>query len=316
MRNRLWLNLGLVVVVAGLTAVMLLDTGDEDKAKPPITQLSADEISTVELRFPEDDTIRLEKSDSGWRLTAPIEGRAEDSEVKTLLGIVEKEPARTYLVAEMDLGEVGLAPPKQTLVFDDTEIALGDTDPVERKRYARVGDTVYLIDSPTQMAVDADYSDLVARRLVPQDVQMARIQLPDFTLTRQETGGWAVTPDSADRGADAAQKTVNAWERARAMWMKPAGEKAAQGAVVIETEDGTSHRFEIVARKPQLILRSPALGVKYHVSASQAAPMLDMRHDKGEDKPKQRAEQPTGTASGQPAKPPALVPDNGRTQPQ
>lgn len=279
MRQRTSLNIILVIAVVGLAALLWFDR-DIEKPKPPITKLKRSAIHTVELRYPDAPTVKLQRGDGGWRLTAPVAARAETSEVKQILRLAEATPKHSYPADEIDASETGLDKPRQTVIFDgNTTIALGDTDALEDQRYARVGDTVYLINPPTKQAVDADYSNLVARRLLPKGVKLSQIELPQATLTRNGKGGWAVSPKSRDKGADAAQWTADAWGDARALWIKPAQpQRKAESTVRVHTVKGQTLAFDVVARKPQLILRRPDLDVAYHVAANQAGPLLDMEH--------------------------------------
>lgn len=299
-RNRTLLNLLLLAAAAMLGAALWLDRRTEPPPEP-LTPLSRDEITKVRVSRPGAPAIVLERAGTGWRLTSPVEGRAEDGEVRRILRLAETEVRREYPAGEIDPAEAGLDEPSHTVVFTDdgggrTRIALGDETPLESGRYVRVGDAVRLIPEPDIRALDAEFSDLVARELLPGDAELAKIELPDVTLTRTETGGWKVTPESADRGADAAQKTVDAWRNARALWVKPAsGSKpgaasteaeagSAEAHVRLHPTDGTVRELTLVGRKPQLILRDPALGVDYYVAADRAGPLLDMRHDSAVDR--------------------------------
>lgn len=294
-RNRTLLNLLLLAAAAMLGAALWLDRRAEPPPEP-LTPLSAGEIAAMRVEYPGSPAIALKRTDAGWRLTSPVEGRAEGSEVRRILRLAGTEVRREYPAGEIEAAGAGLAEPPYTVVFTDDEggkvrIALGDETPLESGRYARVGDTVYLIPEPDIRALDAEFSDLVARDLLAGDAELVKIELPDATLTRAETGGWKVTPEDADRGADAAQKTVDAWRNARALWMKPAsGSKpgagsteaeagSAEARVRLHLADGTARELTVVGRKPQLILRDPALNVDYHVAADRAGPLLDMAHD-------------------------------------
>lgn len=289
MRRRSLLNLLLVVVVAGLVALLVLDRETQVVSRP-ITNLTRAAIERVELRFPGAASIVLVRRDHGWWLTEPVTARADGPTVAQILRLAEADSQQTRAADAVDAGAVGLDPPVVTVGFNQAPaIALGDAAALARNRYARIGDTVYLIDEPNMRALDAAYANLVGRDLVPDEANIIKLQLPTATLTRSATGGWAVAPNSADRGADAAQATIDAWRFARALWTKPAGDEPAQGRVTIHTQDGRII-YEVVAREPQLILRRPDLGVVFHVAANQGAPLLDMQHPLPEPKLKQESD--------------------------
>src|SRR5699024_6142034 len=110
------------------------------------------------------------------------------------------------------------------------------------------------------------------------DTDLVSLQLPQATLTQTDTGGWQVSPAGADRGADAAQFTVDAWRHAAALSIRPAQNTPARADVRLTFADGHRRTLEVVAREPQLILRDPRLGIAYHLGRDLVAPLLDMRH--------------------------------------
>lgn len=286
MRRRTPLNLILIAAAAMLTALLWLDR-ERETPPEPLTALSRAAITSVRVVYPAAPDLVLARTGEGWRLTSPVAARAEDGEVTRLLRLAEAEVRRRYPADEIDPAETGLDEPLYTVVFTgedggETRVALGDRSPLADERYARVGDTVYLLREPDTRVLDTDYSDLVARELLAGNAEITGIDLPDAAITRAETGGWRVRPESADRGADAAQKTVDAWRRARAPWLTEsepgAGSGESETRVRLHLADGTVKELAVTARKPRLILRDPALGVDYHVAADEAGPLLDMAH--------------------------------------
>lgn len=276
--------LNLVLVAAAILLSLVLWLEREQEAPPePVTPLARDAISGVRVSYPDALDLVLRRDESGWRLESPVATRAEDSEVSQILRLAQAEVEHEYPAEEIDPAEVGLDEPAYTVTFtgDDgreVRVELGGEAALERSRYARVGDTVYLVEEPNMHALGPEFSILVARRILPEDAEIEKIELPEATLSRTDTGGWTVTPGEADRGADAAQRTVDAWRLARAMWMKPADNAEPEGRVRLHLADGTVRELAVVARKPQLILRDPELAVHYHVAANEAAPLLDMAH--------------------------------------
>jgi len=282
MRSRTLLNLVLMVAVGGLLALLWLNPGEEVSAKS-ITTLIPEKITHIEIDFPDAPTLKLAHKNDHWRITEPVKARAENSDVRSILEIAARTANRSYPAAEMDLGKVGLDPPKQVLSLDGVQISLGATDALQHNRYAKVGDQVYLIDSPIDSAIDADYAELVARELLPLDSQITQLKLPKAHLSPSDAGGWKVTPSSADEGADAAQFTVDAWQRARALWIKLADvDKTSQGEIQVVTQAGDTYFFELISREPQLVLRAPDIGVDYFLAENQAEPLIDMRHPQTE----------------------------------
>jgi hypothetical protein len=295
--KRKHLNLLLAALVAGLAAAAYFGREQPEPPPPPLTALKADDINRILVRHTGHPDIRLEKRDATWWLTAPVETRAEGIEVGALLELAGRASQRRYPVAEMDLAKLGLAPSEWIIQLNDVRLEFGGLDPIESRRYLRLGDTVHLIEDPPSAALDAEYHDLVARRLLPDGAQLTRIQLPGLTLTRSDKAGWAVTPTTADRGADAAQALADAWLRAQAMWVTPLDRRRrAQGEVRIQAGK-ESLRFVILDRQEQLLLARPELGVQFALSKTLDSELFELKAPpKPETKPQDAA---AGKAAGQ-----------------
>src|SRR5690606_20721236 len=132
-------------------------------------------------------------------------------EVASLLGLADTDVKRSLPVAEVDLAELKLDPPQYRITLDDTELAFGDSEPIGHRRYVRNGDQVALVLDPPSAALDADYSDLVAKALVPEAAEIRRIELPGLTLTREGEAGTWTSPEQPDADAARIETLVNAW---------------------------------------------------------------------------------------------------------
>ena len=264
--KRKHLNLLLVTIALGLVVAVYFSREKPEPPLPSLTVLNNADINRILIQHSGSPDIRLEKRNNVWWLAAPVETRAETVEVAAILDLAARPSQRRYAIAELDLSEVGLAKPDWSVQLNDVRIEFGGLDPIESHRYVRQGDTVHLVEDPPSAALDADYSDLVARRLLPADARVNRVQLPGMTLSRNDKSGWRVAPASADQGADAAQQLIDAWQQAQAMWITTLDrKKSAQGTVQIQAGD-EDLRFVILDRKDQLILARPELGVQFTLS--------------------------------------------------
>lgn len=276
-------NLLLAAAVLGLAAAVYFSQKKPEAPPPPLTALKSDDIQRLRVSHTGHPEIRLEKRKDEWWLVAPVETRAEAVEVAGILDLASRPSQRRYAAAEMNLAELGLAEPRWRVQLNDVAIAFGETDPIESYRYVQVADQVHLIEDPPSAALDANYTDLVSRRLLPAQAQLTRIELPGLTLQRSDKQGWTVTPASADTSADAAQKLADAWRNAQAMWITPRDKKRSLGSVVVKA--GTkSFRFEILDRDDQLILARPELGVQFTLSKTLATDLFALQPKPSSDK--------------------------------
>lgn len=304
--KRRQLNLLLGVVALGLMAAVFFSREQPEPPPPPLTALAEADINRIVIRHSGEPDIRLEKRGAEWWLTQPVETRAEPVEIGAILNLPARGSQRRYPVSAMDLSEIGLDPSGWSVQLNDVRIEFGGVDPIESRRYARIGDTVHLIDDPPSAALDAEYNDLVARRLLPADADLRRIELPGLVLSRNDKKAWDVAPAAADRGADAAQRLADAWLQAQAMWITPldAGQRG-RGKIEIRAGDET-FRFTILDRENQLVLARPELGVQFTLSKTLDSDLFELKPPPEEASESENAEDPhpnplsegEGTGSG------------------
>ena len=252
--NRMALNAGLVLVVAGLAATVYFTQKKEEKGAP-LTTLAVDAVDTITIAHPDAPTIKLHKDGMVWKLVEPVQALADPFEVATLANLATQETRRTLKASEVQLAELKLQPPQFTITLNDQTLDFGDVEPLEYRRYVHHGDTVALIDDPSATAVDADYSNLVAQELLPGSAEIEKIEVPGLSVARDADGKtWTATPASADATSDALARFVDGWQHARAMWNAAMPADGGKGEpITLTLKDGVVH-LVLVSREPQLIV--------------------------------------------------------------
>ncbi len=280
--NRNHLNLGLLVAVAGLgTAAWLGQKPDEEK-KPPLTALTPSMVQTIALEHPGSPTIRLAKQDGQWAITEPVKAAADPFEVNALVGL--SDTGVQMKLDSGDLKELGLVPARYRITINDQTIDFGGEEPLKYRRYVRVNEKeLALIADPGSAAFDADYSDLVAKDLIPAGAAITRIVVPGLTLEKSADGAWA-SPDHADAKADQLKAIADAWTSAKALFNGSLQPEDAQGeAATLTLADGRTLSFTIAARDPQLVLARADLGVRYTLSRADIDTLLQLPAPKPAD---------------------------------
>lgn len=279
--SRKSLNIVLVALALGLGLAIYFSQQPEQQATP-LTALQQEEITNIRIEHPGQPTIALEKREGGWWLTEPVEARANPVELRGLLNLAARETSGEYKIDNIEPKKLGFNPYQRRLVLNDTVIDFGDQEPIENRRYARVGDQVFLIADPSTPALDQDYSELVSRQIVPDPKKLTRLELSKFTLTQQESGGWAVSPKAQDKGADAAQSLVDAWKQAEAMWIDLSDEenaaKAEQAKETVRLKLGEEQiEYQVIAREPQLKLTRKDLNVIFNLPKPMGASLFELQ---------------------------------------
>ena len=291
--KRSQLNLALLAVAAGL-GVAVFFAQKKEPPGPPLTALTSDQVTRIALEHPGQPAIRLEKRDGGWFLVEPVKAEVDEFEINALLGLASAETKEK--LDGVSVAELELAPPKYALTLNDTRVEFGGVEPLQYRRYVKVGETVSLIEDPPSAALDKDYADLVAKGLFPTGAEIERIELPKLTLAKAD-GKWNVTPADPKATADAMQQLADGWKNARAMWNEqaqsvPAAAKAER--VKVRLAGGEVREFLVAAREPQFKLHRPDLGVNYVLSKALADELLRL--------PEPPKEEPKVEATPTPAK--------------
>jgi hypothetical protein len=301
------LNLVLVAILAALTAAVHFSQKKPPPKGPPLTTLKADQIDKIVLHHAGRPDIVLQKNAGQWALTAPVEVAADPYEVNSLLDIAAAQTKTWIDPKEVKLADLGLDPPGMSLTLNDVRLDFGGVEPLDFKRYVEVGGKIALIDDPPGTVLDADYSDLVSKSLVPAGAQLVKLALPGFTLSRSADGkSWSVDPPDPKAAADAAQKLVEAWTSAQALWnaMSPADAKpqANPQTAALTLADGRTLTFTIVSRQPQLVLERTDLKVRYSLSKEDDDKLFKLAQAKAE--PAQKTSAAANAAPPAPPSPP------------
>jgi hypothetical protein len=305
--KQLRLNLLLLAIVLVLAAVAYFGQKKEAPKGQPLTALKAEAIDKIVLQHPKAADIVLEKKAGQWMLTAPVQVAADPFELNSLLGVATTETKTIIEPKDIQLADLGLDPPGFSLTLNDVKIDFGGTQPYNFQRYVESGGKIALIDDPPASALDADYSDLVAKSLLPQGAEIASIAVPGLKVSRGADGkSWSADPADPKAGSDELQKFVDAWAAARALWntampapvapapptveqvpgAKPSGKPpfnppagpppSTPQAAVVTLKDGSVLNFTIGTREPQLVLERPDFKLQYDLAKSDADKLLKL----------------------------------------
>lgn len=271
------INVVLLLLVAGLAALAYLRPGTEAPADMPLTGLDPAQVRSIRIDNAR-GRIELVRSDGGWRLREP-DLRADAFQIGILLDLLQSRSERRYPLTEIEPADIGLDPPRVALQYDDTEIRLGNTEPLQDLRYAQHGDQVHLIQDRVPHLLTAGPTDLASRRLLPEGAELERLKLPEFTLTRTGTGGWDISPARPGVSADALQQLVDAWRSAQALWVREDSGGDTRNGVEVTLAGGARIRFGIRRSESDFVLVRQDPGLEYHLGTQQAGQLLELHAD-------------------------------------
>jgi hypothetical protein len=176
-------------------------------------------------------------------------------------------------MAPTELERFELEPAPLQVTFDAQALSFGMVSPVTREQYVLTGGAVYVVEPRYAAGVPVDPIELVRRRLFADGAVPARLELPEFTLTRGEAG-WVMTPARDGLSQDDLNRFVDDWRLAAATRVTPATVSAALATVRIEFKDGAAVTLEVVQREPALVLRHRGFRIEYTFAAASARRLL------------------------------------------
>ncbi len=145
----------------------------EEEAKK-VVHVEENAINSIEISRPGQKPLRLEKDKDGdWRLTSPLEARADKSAVEGLTWEIAKmKSGRSVGKVKTDLQPYGLATPEMEVSFKaegkERSILFGSDTPIGRETYVMVGgsDEVKVVSRSSADTFDTQAADLRDRRVV------------------------------------------------------------------------------------------------------------------------------------------------------
>lgn len=277
---RALLNLALLLLVAALATFVALHPAKKKAPPPRLTSLAPDQIKSIRIERHGHAAITLAKQAGGhWRILAPIDTPANDFRITNLLRLALARSYARYSAAGLALAKFKLQAPALKVFFNALEIDFGGTEPLNQRRYVKVGDAVHLISSRYYHLLNAALPSYVSLNLLPPGSQITAIHLPQLTLRHQGTARWTLTPQVHGVSADVIHSLVQAWQNTGALWVQRYKKTPAAplGRVTLALQgEKQPLRFEITARKPELILARPDIGMEYHLPRDAAQRLLTL----------------------------------------
>jgi len=161
MRRHLFTNLFLLFLVIGLGLFLFTDEIDQNGIIK-LSPLSANSITQIAIHHKERD-ILLHKSDQNWHLTNPVNIKANQFRIKTLLKLLSANSLAQYNAKDLELEKYGLAQPETYIIFDDFKVEFGIVNPLNQLRYVKIDDQVHLTEDIFYPLLSSQIGTLVAR---------------------------------------------------------------------------------------------------------------------------------------------------------
>ncbi len=266
LRRRWLVNLALLAVITALAAFFFYHRQQEQaETGPPLTAISAQQVTRLQIERPGQSVIVLEKHGEDWRLVAPLKARANRFAVENALRVAA---VRSEL--KLDGGEpahYGLATPQAKLRFGDEVIEFGTLHPFRQQVYVRYHGAVHLIPAATLTAVARAPAHFIDGRLIEADRRIVEIRLPGFALALKD-GSWQRQPPDKNLASDRINNFVAQWRNAQALAVESPSGRPVLAPIRLTLQRGNGKpetlALGVLAHKPEFVLWRPDEKLEYH----------------------------------------------------
>jgi len=167
--NHKVINLGLFILVLLLLLVAYYEPGIEDRSieKVPLTQLKPEEISFIRISDNSGRDLAMEKQQDGWLMTSPYNKPADEQRIRQLLDITTTRSFSRFAIPKARLAEFDLDPAPIHLQLNDVKLEIGGNEPIQFRRYVRVGNQLHLISNGYHHHLMAQADDFLSNTETP-----------------------------------------------------------------------------------------------------------------------------------------------------
>ena len=236
-----------------------------------LSHLDIEEITRIKIHRPEDqDILFLKENDGLWHMKKPFSLKAHQFRITTLLSLTQSPVEKSYDISSLDLSQYTLDKPLAQIVFNDTDILFGKTNPLNNKRYFLAENKMALIIDQIYPLASAQPSSFIDLSLLPEHFSITKIQTPAVSILLDDDNNWFNTQEQAVKGklnADQIQSLLQHWNKAQAFAVHKYLPRKQLGQIEIGSRTKTLI-FQITDNEPWLILALPELNIEYHLDHS------------------------------------------------
>jgi len=268
MNNRSILNIVLLCIVLVLIFIVVFQSGEQDE-EASLTELHSSDINEISISLPYKESVVLVREAAGWKITEPIEARANPLRIEMLLQLAAARSYARYPAQSLELKHYQLAPPLGSIRFNQQSLFFGGVEALNRRRYVLSGESVQLIAERYFYQTMVTLPALLDPAILPFDAELNRIELPSYSVTHSDEGVWTMD-DSELPLIDDVNAFVKNWQQAKAARITPYNNNdVANGLIKASLSDGRLLEFELLQTHPELILGRRDLAMRYHFEAQQ-----------------------------------------------
>jgi hypothetical protein len=270
MNRRSWLNLALLVAVIAL-ALFAYYKPQKTEPAHKLSMLKAADANSIKIEIAGNPPMELVRTGAEWKLTAPLQARADSVQVQRVLEILDATAKDRF--PAMGLARYELNEPAARITVNQQSFAFGTINQMSREQYLLTQDGVYPVSLRYGTLLPKTVHQLISRQLFAADEAPVAFRSNDFAVELRD-GKWQVTPPVADLSADDVTRWVDEWRLASALEVLPATNRKPAAVITVTLKTGGDISLAVVQREPQFVLHRSDQPFEYQFSTEAAKRLL------------------------------------------
>ena len=288
MSKRNLLNLGLLIFILILIALVVYEPGKKVAVTPPtLTPLNSKDINHIKITRhhskKNEQIIELEKNVDNWMMNKPHHVAANTFRIESILELLSTVSFSQNSLDGLNPSTFGLDNPAITITFNkETSIVFGHNKSLKNHRYVQIGSTLHLIADTFLYQLGAKSESYVSHKLLNDKSNITKMILPSISLKNTE-GRWELTPKDQNISADSINQLVTEWSLSQAYdinKVKPTPKSKPN--ITLQLKNNKKVRFIIENNKNSFNLINIDSGVRYILSSDRKDKLLklsNINHD-------------------------------------
>ena len=282
MSKRNLLNLGLLIFILVLIALVIYEPGKKVAITPPtLTSLKTNDITHIKINRhhskKNEQIIELEKKDDHWMMYKPHHIAANVFRIESILKLLSTVSFSQNNLIGLNPSTFGLNDPTITITFNKkTSIVFGHNKSLKNHRYVQVGSTLHLIADTFLYQLIAKSESYISHKILTDKNKIIKLSLPSISLKNTE-GKWELTPKDENSSADSINQLISEWDLSQAYdinKIKPT--PAYIPDITIKLKNNKIVRFKIEKNKNSFNLINIDSGVRYILSSNRKDKLLKL----------------------------------------
>lgn len=267
MKSRLIINAILAAVLITLAVIITLKPKPKNAAPSALVAINSHDIKTITIKRKDNESLHFSLENGHWVIDQPIQAPALIGKIERLIKIAQIKPPVSYPLEGISLGDFGLLDPKTSIQFNSSSLNIGLSESVHSRRYVSDNQQLYLLDDTFIHHLTAPLSAYIDTRLLPNNIQIVRLQTPSFDLQQKPDHSWVNKQLPTDElSADSIQILFDEWRFARAIKVTPQLQKVAGKPIIITLSNQNRLEFTLIQGEKTMTLISSKNKLAYTFS--------------------------------------------------